>query len=180
MTCKKKLIEVALLLDAINKVSAREKWIRHGHPSTLHLWWAGLIVGAVNGKDKDELLSDHYTPVPGYWKRRPLAREIDDIASGSFKRKDPPDIRGTGYVVQSLEAALWAFYHGNSFKEGCLLAVNLGDDADTTGAVYGQLAGAFYGEDGIPKDWREKVSHHELFVSYGEKLLCHDRERSTP
>jgi ADP-ribosylglycohydrolase len=47
--------------------------------------------------------------------------------------------------------ALWAFYHGNSFGEGCLLAVNLGDDADTTGAVYGQLAGAFYGEDGNPR-----------------------------
>jgi ADP-ribosyl-[dinitrogen reductase] hydrolase len=55
--------------------------------------------------------------------------------------------------------ALWAFYHGNSFKKGCLLAVNLGDDADTTGAVYGQLAGAFYGEEVIPEDWREKVSH---------------------
>ena len=102
------------------------------------------------------------------------------IASGSFRRKDPPDIQGTGYVVQSLEAALWAFYHGNSFKEGCLLAVNLGDDADTTGAVYGQLAGAFYGEEGIPEDWREKVSHHELIVSFAEKLFCHDRERSAP
>jgi ADP-ribosyl-[dinitrogen reductase] hydrolase len=131
----------------------------------------GLIVGAVKGKDKDELLSDHFAPVPGYWKRRPLVREIDDIASGSFKRKDPPDIRGTGYVVQSLEAALWAFYHGKSFKEGCLLAVNLGDDADTTGAVYGQLAGAFYGEEGIPADWREKVSYHDLIVSFAEKLF---------
>jgi ADP-ribosyl-[dinitrogen reductase] hydrolase len=96
---------------------------------------------------------------------------LDDIASGSFKEKDPPDIRGTGYVVQSLEAALWAFYHGNSFKEGCLLAVNLGDDADTTGAVYGQLAGAFYGEKEIPEDWREKISHHELIVSFEEQLL---------
>jgi len=70
-----------------------------------------------------------------------------------------------------LRLALWAFYHGNSFREGCLLAVNLGDDADTTGAVYGQLAGAYYGEEGIPEDWREKVSHHELIVSLAEKLF---------
>ena len=70
-----------------------------------------------------------------------------------------------------LRLALWAFYHGNSFREGCLLAVNLGDDADTTGAVYGQLAGAYYGEEGIPEDWREKVSHHELIVSFAEKLF---------
>ena len=72
----------------------------------------------------------------------------------------------------------WAFCHGNSFKEGCLLAVNLGDDADTTGAVYGQLAGAFYGEEGIPEDWREKVSRHELIVSFAEKLFrlsMHDK-----
>jgi ADP-ribosyl-[dinitrogen reductase] hydrolase len=67
--------------------------------------------------------------------------------------------------------ALWAFYHGKSFKEGCLLAVNLGDDADTTGAVYGQLAGAFYGEEGIPEDWREKISDYKLIVSYAEKLF---------
>jgi ADP-ribosylglycohydrolase len=75
------------------------------------------------------------------------------------------------HFSQSLEAALWAFFHGNSFKEGCLLAVNLGDDADTTGAVYGQLAGAFYGEDGIPEDWREKVSHYELIVAFAEMLF---------
>jgi hypothetical protein len=58
--------------------------------------------------------------------------------------------------------ALWAFHQGSSFKEGCLLAVNLGDDADTTGAVYGQLGGAFYGEEGIPEDWRKKVSYYKL------------------
>lgn len=59
------------------------------------------------------------------------------------------EIRGTGYVVQALEAALWAFQNSNSFEEGCLIAVNLGDDADTTGAIYGQIAGAYYGDAGI-------------------------------
>lgn len=53
-------------------------------------------------------------------------------------------------MVKSLEAALWAFYHGEDFKEGCLLAVNLGDDADTTGAIDGQIGGVYYGEKGIP------------------------------
>jgi len=76
----------------------------------------------------------------------PLTSEIDEIARGSFRHREPPDIEGTGYVVKSLEAALWAFHRGGSFQEGCLMAVNLGDDADTTGAVYGQLAGAYYGE----------------------------------
>ena len=56
-------------------------------------------------------------------------------------------------VVKSLEAALWAFYRSNTFEKGALLAANLGDDADKTAAVYGQLAGSFYGADAIPAGW---------------------------
>jgi len=130
-----------------------------------------LIVGALNGASKKELLSDHYCPVPGYWKDKPLVAEIDEITSGSFKRKNPPQIRGTGYVVRSLEAALWAFHHGSTFKEGCLLAVNLGDDADTTGAVYGQLAGAFYGEQAIPEFWRSRLIFRNLIESFADRLF---------
>jgi ADP-ribosyl-[dinitrogen reductase] hydrolase len=73
-------------------------------------------------------------------------------------RSPPPTIKGSGYVVKSLEAALWAFHRSDSFREGCLLAVNLGDDADTTGAVYGQLAGAFYAAHGIPPAWRDRLA----------------------
>lgn len=130
-----------------------------------------LLVGASREVDKDELLSERYSPVPGYWKQHPLTPTIDKIAAGSFKKRNPPEIRGTGYVVQSLEAALWAFFHGSSFQEGCLLAVNLGDDADTTGAVYGQLAGAFYGEEGISAEWRSKLAKRQLIESLAERLF---------
>jgi ADP-ribosyl-[dinitrogen reductase] hydrolase len=75
-------------------------------------------------------------------------------------------------VVRSLEAALWAFHHSESFRDGALLAVNLGDDADTTGAVYGQLAGAFYGETGIPKPWRSKVAARETISEITERLFA--------
>jgi ADP-ribosylglycohydrolase len=90
---------------------------------------------------------------------------------GSFKRRQPPEIKGSGYAVRSLEAALWAFYRSDSFKDGCLLAVNLGDDADTTGAVYGQLAGAYYGENGIPVSWRSKLAQRNLIESFAERLF---------
>ena len=73
-------------------------------------------------------------------------------------------------MVKSLEAALWAFYHSDSFEEGCLLAVNLGDDADTTGAVYGQLAGTYYGVEGISERWLEKIVQRELIEEYAEHL----------
>jgi ADP-ribosyl-[dinitrogen reductase] hydrolase len=101
----------------------------------------------------------------------PLTKEIDDVAAGSFKSLEPPSTKGTGYVLKSLEAALWAFYKSSSFKEGCLFSVNLGDDADTTGAVYGQIAGAFYGEEGIPESWKEKLAHRVLIDSLAERLF---------
>jgi ADP-ribosylglycohydrolase len=132
---------------------------------------AALLVGAVNGVSREHLLSSHYSPIADYWQENPLVDEIDEIAVGSFKHRQPPEIRGTGYVVESLEAALWAFYHSQSFEEGCLLAVNLGDDADTTGAVYGQLAGAFYGAQGIPEAWREQLAYRDLIESFADQLF---------
>jgi ADP-ribosyl-[dinitrogen reductase] hydrolase len=74
--------------------------------------------------------------------------------------------------VRSLEAALWAFYRSDSFRSGCLLAVNLGDDADTTGAVFGQLAGAYYGEESIPSAWRDKLAMKQLIESFADQLFA--------
>lgn len=133
-------------------------------------FFGGLIAGALEGVSKEELLSERYCPQKDYWQDQPLVEEIDQIARGSFTRKQPPEIKGTGNVVASLEAALWAFYHSNSFLDGCLLGVNLGDDADPTGAVYGQLAGAYYGLEAIPQTWRSKITYKELIQSYADQL----------
>lgn len=130
-----------------------------------------LIVGALQGRTKDELLSPRFSPIKLYWEKHPLAPEIDTIASGSFKVLNPPEIRNSGYVVKSLEAALWALYHSDSFKEGCLLAVNLGDDADTVGAIYGQIAGAIYGIEGIPDEWVQGLYQKDLIEKYAEGLF---------
>lgn len=131
---------------------------------------AGLIVGALHGASREELTAPGFAPVPGVWEREPLCAAIDEIAAGSFRRRNPPEIRGTGYVVDTLEAALWAFCHSDSFRDGCLNVVNLGDDADTTGAVFGQLAGAFYGEGGIPPEWRARLHAHDLIASLADRL----------
>jgi ADP-ribosyl-[dinitrogen reductase] hydrolase len=158
--------------EAIEKSGFSSK-TSHQLPVTIDAcrYLGALIVGAVMGASKEELLGEHYSPVAGYWLENPLAPEIDEVASGSFKRLDPPQIRGRSYVAKSLEAALWAFHRSNSFREGCLKAVNLGEDADTTGAVYGQLAGAFYGYRGIPARWREKIALCELIESMAERLF---------
>ena len=144
----------------------------HGAPEAVSgcRYLAALIVGSLNGVSKPDLLSDRFGLLAELEQIAPLSPGIAEVAAGSFKRKAPPEIRGSGYVVESPEAALWAFYHGGSFREGALLAVNLGDDADTTGAVYGQLAGAFYGEQGIPEEWRAKIYDREFIESRADRL----------
>ena len=137
---------------------------------------AGIIVGAIQGRSKDEILAPWFTPDEGHWQVHTLHPEIAEIAEGSFTTKQPPEIQGSGYVVNSLEAALWAFHQSDSFREGALLAVNLGDDADTTGAVYGQLAGAYYGVEGIPSEWRDKLALRERIEKFADDL--HERHRS--
>ena len=122
-------------------------------------YMAGIIVGLLNGESKETVLSSMYSPVENYFDNEPLCDAIKEVASGSFKTKQPPEIKGTGFVVESLEAALWAFYHADNFRDGALKAVNLGDDADTTGAVYGQIAGTIYD---IPEEWLQVISMSDL------------------
>ena len=137
-------------------------------------YFAGLLVGALGGVDKEALLSAHYSPVEGLWDEAPLAPKIAAIAGGSFKRKQPPEIRGTGYVVDTLEAVLWAFFHTEDFREGALKVVNLGQDADTTGAIFGQIAGAHYGVESIPVQWRQRLAMGTEITSMADRL----RERA--
>jgi len=154
------------------KMSGESSRTTHGAPAAVDAcrFFAALIVGALRGETKETLLAELYCPIPGIWDQRPLDPAVAAVASGSFQRKEPPALRGTGYVVDCLEAALWGFHRGRTFEEGCLLAVNLGDDADTTGAVYGQLAGAYYGFQGIPKSWREKIALGKVIAALAEKL----------
>ena len=133
-------------------------------------YYAGLILGALRGERKERLLAPRYSPVSGVWEGEALCPRIDAIAAGSFKVKQPPEVRGTGYVVDALEAALWAFWTTDTFEAGALAAVNLGDDADTTGAIYGQLAGAYYGLAGIPERWRSTIALQDRILGLSDAL----------
>lgn len=105
---------------------------------------------ALLGARKENILA---TVVPG-----PLSTKVAAIASGSYRGKPREAIKGSGYCVDSLEAALWCFSGTESFEEAVLAAANLGDDADTTAAICGQLAGAHYGTSAIPQGWLEKLA----------------------
>jgi ADP-ribosylglycohydrolase len=118
-----------------------------------------------------ELTGPQFSPCEGYWNRHRLKPEVEAIARGSWAEKAPPRIFGGGQAVEGLEAALWAFSRGNSFRDAVMAAVNLGGDADTTGAIVGQLAGAHYGAAGIPPVWRSTIALAPQIVETADDLL---------
>ncbi|MBA4188438.1 MAG: ADP-ribosylglycohydrolase [Planctomycetaceae bacterium] len=141
-------------------------------------YFAGLLLAAVSGMEKRAILNNDYEPAVKCWLENPLAEKVEAIARGSFKVKQPPQIRGSGYVIHTLEAALWAFHTTENFRDGALAVVNLGEDADTTGAVYGQIAGAYYGVEGIPAEWREKLAMRELIEQRAAELHAMGQEQA--
>lgn len=125
-------------------------------------YMAIVLAGLMHGLDRDEVLAADWAPLLQLQKAAALHPAVAEVAAGSFRRRRPPDIKGSGWVVKSLEAALWALHRAESFEEAVLAAVNLGDDADTTGAVCGQFAGAYWGESGIPQRWRDGLARRDL------------------
>jgi hypothetical protein len=131
-----------------------------------------LLAGLIHGVPREDVMSADWPLLRRLRQIAPLHPQIEEVAGGSFRRRQPPEIRGSGFVVESLEAALWAFHDAVDFREAVLRAVNLGDDADTTGAVCGQLAGACWGEEGIPTEWLEGLARRDLIDSALEGLLA--------
>ena len=125
----------------------------------------GMLTRALAGRDKHEVLLGGEADVSS-----PAAAAI---VKGAFLEKSESDIRGSGYVIESLEAALWCFARSVTFEDAVLRAVNLGDDADTTAAVCGQVAGAYYGESGIPAHWLERLFMAQEIAHLADRL--HER-----
>ena len=125
-------------------------------------YMALALCGLMHGLDREEILSPDWGPLTALRAAEPFHPAVDEVVLGSFRHRQPPQIRGSGYVVQSLEAAIWAFHNAADFREAILRAVNLGNDSDTTGAVCGQFAGAYWGESGIPEEWRDGLARTDM------------------
>ena len=123
---------------------------------------ATVLAALIRGEDRDVVLSPEWRPLRQLNDVKPLHPLIQEIAMGSFRQKQPPAIKGSGWVVKSLEASLWAFHNAKTFVEAVLKAVNLGDDADTTGAICGQLAGAYWGESTIPEGLKSGLARMDM------------------
>jgi len=159
--------------EAAVALSGESSRTTHAAPASVDAcrYFGGLIASASVGTAKDDLLGDRHVPARSWEDFAPWHAEIEEVARGSFKRSHPPDIAGTGYAVKTIEAALWAFLNSESYEEGLLKVVNLGDDADTTGAVYGQLAGCYYGLDGIPGKWGDRIARRAEVLELSTRLF---------
>lgn len=123
----------------------------------------GLILNyLINGYSKEKAFSPHAIP---------LSARVLIINAGEYKQKTRDQIRSSGYVIDTLEAAMWAVWHTDNFRDAILLAANLGDDADSVAATAGQIAGALYGYSGIPQEWRDKLVQEKRIVSLAEALF---------
>lgn len=137
----------------------------HGAPECLEAasLLGRMLTRALAGHSKEEVLRAR----PGAASPEP---KVTAIENGSYRAKSESEIRGSGYVVDCLEAALWCFGRTETFEAAVLMAANLGDDADTTAAVCGQVAGAFYGESGIPRRWIERLTWADTIRELADRV----------
>jgi len=124
--------------------------------------FAGMLADAIAGQPAHVVLRSRSGSYAG---------KVNAVARGSWRGRPREAIRGSGYVVHALEAALWAVSRTTCFRSAVLLAASLGEDADTTAAITGQLAGALYGISGIPGEWLSKLAWRERLKETGQLLF---------
>ena len=153
------------------QVSVTQGILTHNHevPNDGCRLLSKIIVEGIRTGDKHAALSSVET--------LQVADKILHVKNREYEEKDRNHIKSDGYVVSTLEAAMWSVWKTDNFKDALLLAVNLGDDADTVGAVAGQIAGAIYGIEEIPKEWVSDLTQSPRILEYGQKLF---EQRHTP
>ena len=138
----------------LRDVAGRQSKTTHGAPEAIDacIAFAEVLADAIEGRSRLEVLRARSEPYVG---------AIGTIMRGQWREKARTEIRSTGYVAHSLEAALWCVDRTTAYRDAVLMAANLGEDADTTAAITGQLAGALYGASGIPEIWVSRVAWGE-------------------
>ena len=148
----------------LRDVAARQSRTTHAaaHAVDACVIWAQMLADAIEGRPLTAILTgDDYAG----------SGAIGAIAAGSWRGKPRSDIRASGYVAHSLEAALWSCGRGGTYRQTVLTAANLGEDADTTAAIAGQLAGAAYGAGAIAREWLDRVAWKDRIAVAAEALL---------
>jgi len=150
--------------EARRGCAARQSRTTHAAPEAVDacVGYADILADAIAGQPRSEVLRRREGPYAGV---------IAPIMAGSWRGRARARVRSSGYVAHSLEAALWCVGRTGSFAEAVLLAANLGDDADTTAAITGQLAGALYGVEGIPEGWLDRLAWKDRILDMAQTLF---------
>lgn len=146
-------------------VAAVQSRTTHAAPEAVSacIVFADLLAAAIAGASKEEVLLS---------QRQTTLRTVQRIVAGSWKGKPREEIKASGFVLHSLEAALWCVARTSDFAAAVLLAANLADDADTTAAITGQLAGSLYGASGIPLAWLERLAWRARLDNTATRLVA--------
>ncbi|KAG9015246.1 hypothetical protein FRB90_004866 [Tulasnella sp. 427] len=127
--------------------------------------------------NKDFKLEDYLSQATSEGTARPISERLTSTQmrlvhiSETYKIKPVDEIRCSGFVVHTLEAALWALWTTETYEEGLLKLLPLGEDVDTVGAVYGAIAGACYGLEAIPERWMNDLHKKEVLDRVYEGLI---------
>ncbi|KZC01274.1 ADP-ribosylglycohydrolase family protein [Methylobacterium radiotolerans] len=150
--------------DRLKDAARRQSYVTHGAEEAVDASeaLATVLVLLIGGKPLSDVLSESYGP---------FCPRVQAITDGSWRGKARGDIRSSGYVVDSLESAFWCLSETTTFRDAVLLAVNLGDDADTVGAITGQLAGATYGVSSVPEEWFAQLAWNARLATTAERLF---------
>ena len=161
-------------LDDALRYAAESSRTTHAAPEALDCCrlLAFVLSRALSGCPKETLLEGSSAHVT-----EPRVREI---AEGGFTTKERDAIRGSGYCVESLEASLWCVHSTASFQEAVLAAANLGDDADTTAAIAGQIAGAVHGIHAVPAGWKRKLHMAREITALADRIFAASHRGATP
>lgn len=155
--------------EAMRDAAARQSRVTHAAPEAVAacIAWAEILADAINDRPRSEVLRSREF---GAWRGFDPGA-VGPVIAGSWRGKRRVEVCSSGYVVHSLEAALWCISRTSNFADAVLLAANLGEDADTVAAITGQLAGALYGIEGIPLEWCERVALGPRIMNMAVRLF---------
>jgi len=167
-----KSLEIDDRMRIVHEVSS----ITHAHPRTLIAcgFYVDYGINILNGFPKEEAYKKTVSFIKNYYSQNnEFYRELKHfhrILDGKVWKLPEDAIESHGYVVHTLEAALWSFIGSSNFKDAVLKAINLGHDTDTLGAITGSLAGIYYGFHSIPQDWIEKIAKKDEIIKLIERF----------
>ncbi|APQ78789.1 MULTISPECIES: ADP-ribosylglycohydrolase family protein [Clostridium] len=157
--------------DMVHKVSG----ITHGHiySKIACSIYVEFALNLLKGNDPIKSYINMQKTILEYYTSKGLQKDLDifhRILNNDISLLSINEINSSGYVIHTLEAALWSFLNSRNYKDAVLAAINLGNDTDTTGAVTGGIAGIYYGYNNIPQKWINTIARKNDILNLSLKL----------